>query len=469
MKPIFKIILFICAFVLKANAQIYFNNSYDLTQYQGSTSVLEDNGYFILGQEITTTYRSIFCIKTNLNGDTICTKNYPRNQYAYYTGLSNSLINTYDNNYAFGGTITNLLDTTNDGDCLLVKLTISGDTVWTKNYGGVQLDVANIVIQSNDSGYVLLGSTSSYGNGLSDFYMIKTDSLGNFEWQKTFGSSNSEEAISGEKTLDGGYILTGKKLNIFYVVKTDILGNLEWEYSYPGTKGACYVKQLVDSSYVLVGASTIGGLGDQGCILKINKNGGFVWQKDYGGIVSDWLYSVPVILNDGSIVASGQTMVGGIPYGTLLKTDSLGNQQWLRSFYKNPSIDNYFNDVKYTFDNGFIICGQTYSVLTDSWLVKVDSNGCEIANCNVGMEEFQVQSSKFMVFPSPATSEINISIEGEGLSDYEISIVNILGEVQKIENNSNTISISHLASGIYFITAANKNGKKKLSHKFIKE
>ena len=360
--------------------------------------------------------------------------------------------------------------TLTNADAFVVKLTEAGDTLWTKTFGGIGFDNANIVCQTLDSGFVLMGVTQSYSMGpASDFYLIKIDKNGNFVWQQNYGTTATEECISGQTTLDGGFILSGRKSNLFHLVKTDSNGNFQWEQTYSGTKGVCFVKQLSDSTYILTGAIALAGFGDQCCVLKTNKSGGVVWQKDYGGTNNDWLYSIPVILNDGSMAISGHTMLGANPIGVLLKIDSLGNQQWLRTYYANPSNQNYIYDVKLTSDNGFIMTGSGNVVGQDAWVVKVDSNGCEIANCNVGVDELQISYSKLFLYPNPASSEINISIDGENINDYEVVIYNTLGEEQKFINTNSIISISHLATGVYFISAKRLDGQKRLSSKFIKQ
>ncbi len=105
----------------------------------------------------------------------------------------------------------------------------------------------------------------------------------------------------------------------------------------------------------------------------------------------------------------------------------------------------------------------------DAWVVKVDSLGCEIANCNVGINEFDDEETVLKISPNPASNEIKISIENADLNDYEISIINILGQVQSAENNSSVINISKLKSGVYFISATGKDGKYHFTEKFVKE
>ena len=294
MKFWFKLALALYLFACKSIAQTYFNNSYEIGGIaHGSTSVLDDSvGYLVLGQEITTSYRAMSFVKTDYSGDTIWTKSFPQNQFAYYTGYSNSLIRTNDNKIAFGGTIINLLDSTDSGNALLVKLNNSADTLWMKMYGGSGLDVANITIQSADSGFVLIGATTSYGSGQSDFYMVKTDSLGGFQWQKTFGTSAQEEAYSGIKTLDNGYLLTGHQSGQMYIVKTDEDGNFQWERTIAGSAGQGFIQQFADSTYVLVGSKFVTGLSYQAYITKLTKTGATIWEQTYGGIGDQQLFAV---------------------------------------------------------------------------------------------------------------------------------------------------------------------------------
>ena len=81
---------------------------------------------------------------------------------------------------------------------------------WQKTFGGSSWDEAYSVQQTSDGGYIIAGSTLSYGSGEWDVYLIKTDSDGNLEWQKTFGGPSCDIAYSVQQTNDGGYIIAGK-------------------------------------------------------------------------------------------------------------------------------------------------------------------------------------------------------------------------------------------------------------------
>ena len=475
MRPILKIALFVYLFTLKVNAQSYFNKLYDYdntnTFNNAATSgIVFSNGdaLFATTKYFSSSFSGLHFIRVDATGDTLFSKRYPKSNCAYYTGLSGAMTQCLDGTLVLAGYYYD--SSLTQSDVLLVKLDQYGDTIWTKNYGGLNNDYAFAVHQTQDKGYILLGGTQSFSMGSApDFYLIKTDSLGVFQWQQTYGTTLAEDCAAGQITLDEGFVMSGIKNSLLYALKTDSSGNYEWDIQIPGTAGTGYIKQLADSTYILVGAKFISGLSYQAYMAKLSKFGVVIWEKTFGDAGDQQFYAVPLILNDGSIVCSGISTVGANPWGLLIKTDSLGNQQWLRTYYANPSNDNYIYDVKQASDNSFVLFGTASITGQDAWVVKVDSAGCEIANCNVGVEELQVESSKLKVYPNPASTQINISIEGEDIEDYEIAIMNVLGETQKVNIDQSAISVSELSSGIYFLSAVSKDGRHRLTQKFVKE
>ena len=452
-----KLMILFCAINSNLNAQIYFNNLYPYhSQVANASSVIElDTGGYLFKGCPSGTYPSLVILRINSNGDTLFTKEYVKPSYSFSLGTSNSIIHTYDNEYVFSGSI---LNPTNNRDALLVKLTENGDTLWTKTFGGANFDNANTVCQTPDSGFVLMGVTQSFSNGpASDFYLVKTDKNGNFQWQHAYGTTAAEDCVSGQITLDGGFIMTGHRSNQFYIVKTDNAGNMQWQQTYAGTSGACFIKLLTDSSYILTGAKVVTGFAGEAYMIKINKTGGIIWQNHYGSAsVNDWFYTEPIVLSDGSIVVGGQQMQGGIGLGMLVKTDSFGNQQWLRTYFSNTSYTNYVYDVKHTLDNGFVLSGY----VTNPWLVKVDSNGCEYAGCNVGIEELGVDGGEIEIYPNPATNEFTLTTKNQQLKT--IHIYNVLGEevlkLERIATSEKAIDISSWKAGVYFVEVETEKG-----------
>ena len=109
---------------------------------------------------------------------------------------------------------------------------VSGVTIlWNKTYGGTAAERAFSVVATSDGGYALVGTTDSFGAGEDDFWLVKTDASGNMEWNKTYGGTGDDQAWSLVETSDGGYIIAGSTDSFgaggydFWLIKTDEYGN----------------------------------------------------------------------------------------------------------------------------------------------------------------------------------------------------------------------------------------------------
>ena len=86
----------------------------------------------------------------------------------------------------------------------MVKLEANGNQKWFKQYGGADYDLCWDMVQTTDGGFALAGYTGNKTNGYEDFYLVKTDSMGNMEWENNYGGSQSEIGLSVSQTDDGG-------------------------------------------------------------------------------------------------------------------------------------------------------------------------------------------------------------------------------------------------------------------------
>ncbi|MBL7046873.1 MAG: T9SS type A sorting domain-containing protein [Candidatus Marinimicrobia bacterium] len=214
-------------FIITGEIQLYEPNGWDLlliktdfygdtlwTRIYGRTSVdrgtyvqkTSDGGYIIVG---TTAYYpksfDIWLLKTDEFGDTLWTKTF--GGYEYDFGESGQ--QTSDGGYIIVGRTTSY--GAGRYDIWLIKTDEYGDTLWTKTYGGSELDRGYSVLQTSDGGYIIAGSTESYGSGESDAWIIKTDAQGDTLWTKILGGVDFDLAYSIQQTTDGGYIISGHK------------------------------------------------------------------------------------------------------------------------------------------------------------------------------------------------------------------------------------------------------------------
>jgi hypothetical protein len=118
-------------------------------------------------------------------------------------------------------------------DVFLVRTDERGDTLWTRTYGGGAMDRGECVRQTSDGGYVIGGSTSSFGSGRSDLYLIRTDAEGDTVWTRTWGDTLQDYGHSVRQTQDGGYVIAGMTHSFgtgdysdVYVIKTNPDGNV---------------------------------------------------------------------------------------------------------------------------------------------------------------------------------------------------------------------------------------------------
>jgi len=356
------------------NSQTFFQKTYAGIEYDRGNSVQQtlDGGYIVVGVEYSfgAGGRDVFLIKTDATGDTLWTRSFGGTGDDY--GMS--VKQTTDKGYIVVG-YTNSFGQGLD-DVYLIKTDSLGNLLWSKTYGGINFDFGSSVQQTSEGGYIVVGATASFGSGNYDVYLIKTNSTGDTLWTKTLGGSALDEGISAQQTNDGGYIIAGTTLSFSvgnysaYLNKIDANGNVLWAKTY-STSGSEEVHQMQltdDGGYIIAGGIFIGPTITLSSIFKTNSSGDFLWAKNYSNGGSN---SVQETTDKGYILTGSE---GNLAF--LIRTDSVGDTIWTKSF---QGLNNYANGsfVQQTTDNGFIVAGSTHKFGAGDpvYLIKTDSNG----------------------------------------------------------------------------------------------
>jgi len=165
-----------------------------------------------------------------------------------------------------------------------------GQTTFFNSYGGAGNDYGKSIITTIDTAYAIIGATESFGSGNTDMYLFKIDSLGNLLWSKTYGGANLDWGMDLKQTIDTGYILTGYSnseswdYNI-YVIKTDALGDSLWTKTYGGNDWdfSYSIATTIDSGYIIAGETYSYGYGlSDGYAIKLDSLGDTLWTKTFG-------------------------------------------------------------------------------------------------------------------------------------------------------------------------------------------
>jgi len=273
-------------------------------------------------------------------------------------------------------------------DAWLIKVDIMGNEEWNKTFGGANIDYGHCVKQTNDGGYIIAGATRSFGNGNYDAYLIKTDANGDEQWNRTFGGVETDYANSIHQSTDGGYILagitqsTGNGNYDFWLIKTNTNGDEEWNRTYGGTnQDYCSSMDITtDGGFILVGNTrSFGNGGSDIWLLKVDGNGSEEWSKTFGGTAEDYGYLVQQITDGGFIIAGATYSLGaGSQDIWLIKTDASGDKEWNKSY--GGSDNDFYSSAQQTIDGGLIVAGSTLSFgngLADIMLIKTDAGGVE--------------------------------------------------------------------------------------------
>ncbi len=425
---------------------VSFAKTYGGTDWEGASSVqrTSDGGYILAGRSFyfSTGDNDILLIKTDARGNVQWAKTYGGTSDDYASSVQQTSDGGYivaGITYSFGASLT---------DIFLIKTDANGNVQWAKTYGGTNYDVAYSVQQTSDGGYILAGWTFSFGASI-DILLIKTDANGNIQWAKTYRGTGWDYAYSVQQTSDGGYIVAGTTNSFgasidILLIKTDANGNVQWAKAYGGTDHdfAYSVQQTSDDGYIVAGYTRSFGAGfDDIFLIKTDANGNVQWAKTYGGTNDDWASSVQQTSDDGYIVAGLTRSFGAGDYDIfLIKTDASGDIGSCGIVQNASPTENSVSPTVATPSPSVSSISPTInspSPTATSPTLTV-SEPCPLSIS----ESCQIASGLI----TPYKGGIKISKSGE----FEVKVYNVSGGIVKSIKGKNEVKIE-LSRGVYFV------------------
>lgn len=254
--------------------------------------------------------------------------------------------------------------------CLSISGKAQQDTAYIYTYGGEKDEQGRDIQLTTDSGFIMVGSTSSFGKGNSDIYLVKVDSSLKYEWSAAIGHQFSEFGYAVKQTTDGGYIIAGMTNSLgngnydAYLVRTDDKGQKLWEKTYGGFDWdmAYDVEITSDGGFMVVGETHSLGKGDADAyLIRTDKDGNVVWEKTLGGKKKDIAHAL-IKTRDGNYAFCGENAS---------KNDTSKGDAWLVKFKEDGSVVFDTTHVLPEYDVAYglveddslklVICGKSFS------------------------------------------------------------------------------------------------------------
>ncbi len=485
-----------------------------------------DGNYTIVGYttSVPAQYYDAFMLRADSNGDTLWTQLYGSSSY----DDANSVKPLPDGGFIFGGQSSN---GANGFDQFLVRTNSLGTVIWSKKMGSLGTDNLECVTLTLD-GFILSGSSTTVTGGDDDGYLVKTDTAGTVLWAKLYGDTTPDDMHRVENTSDGGFIITGttssygdENPNLWFV-KTNSSGDTIWNRTFGrdnhdhGYSG----QQTSDGGYILAGhTGSFGYNYEEAYILKMDASGDIINQMTYTSVFDILLPSnnscgsenspiqlvvknfgrktvqnVPLTISVSGATVSNFTETYNFPLepevtdtitlSNVLNTSSGGTYNFIcstgndndvyperNSFSKsiainsqpnlNLGVDTAVSDstflldagpgLQYSWDTG--ANSQTYTVITTgNYCVTVTGqNSCTNTDCiyvvvSVGIDEIKPLINN--IFPNPASSLVYIELLSD-VTTARYELLNSTGKIIEFENfKSNlTLDVSKFPKGIYFL------------------
>ncbi len=364
------------------------------------------------------------------------------------------MIETSDNCYVIVGE-TEIDALSDNHDLWVIKVDSIGNEIWSKTYGDTLFDVGYSVKELSD-GYIIAGSHEDLN---VDMWLLHLDNNGDLMWSRTFGGPDSENAYDVEIAVDGGFILTGTTYSFgngisdIWVMKTNVDGDSLWSVTLGGADRELATDAVISSNggILVCGYTKSFGSGNHDAwLIKIDSNGDSLWSVLYGGEDVDRFYKVLTDVDDNTIVTGWTRSYGSGNYDLLLnKYDQLGELQW-DYFYGDENTQLGLSILKNSALNYLLLGSYSYSnspTGDDTYLLYIQNP--------------DLTPKVLSVYPTQ--NALNVR------QDTDISVT-FETDIDYTTINSNTFvvhsSLTGLHAGIYSYDAGTKTATLNLNNEF---
>jgi len=268
----------------------------------------------------------------------------------------------------------------------IIKVSKSGTKIWQKEFNAGKGSHASGIAETNNHDFYICGSTSrNYSNSKIDILLIRMNSSGDTIWTKVYGGMETDYGYNIIATSDGNLLISGKtesfgagSIGDIYLIKVNSNGEIIWSNSYPDQDQEIpfHLMETSNGEYLVTGTNEDNGNSRELYLLKVNQNGTQLWNKKIGPATYKWGFST-IELTNGDLLSCGKHPVNGYSQILLIKTDPLGNVIWEREI-GDSKISQQGNSIKQNLDGTFTITGYTYDVKTNRnniILLKVNQDG----------------------------------------------------------------------------------------------
>ncbi len=391
-------------------------------------------------------------------------------------------------------------------DFWIVRIDSVGNKLWDKRYGGTGIEYLFALEYCEDKGFIMGGFSSSGISGdktqanhdpggfYYDYWIIKVDSLGNKQWDKSYGGNEDDFLRLIIKTRDHGYLLGGatnsdstgdmtqksRGYRDFWIVKVDSTGNKQWDKRYGGDdeEDLFSAKELSDG-YILAGSSGSFMSGDKTnnfggyWFVRVDTAGNILWDKSCADLTGAQLKEISLTGDNGFLLSgvsaspvyedkSGDSQ--GQDQLWVVKVDSLGTKEWDKTIFTYSTAEGLALPLS---EHCYIAATSTTAGISgyksepnwdaslntfDYWFIKFCIEPVGLTNVT---DDIQIA-----VYPNPFSTEVLITIQKENLQQAQFVISNSIGQIVYKQSESNLSStytkmldLSWLPNGLYLLEA----------------